>query len=135
MSQQYHGFYVRSRRAIPGILLKWGNRRDLVCFCASCSSFFKSAFLWIVVFFIGASGNADAVHQDKEKNPSIEELVTTVRPSVVTIRHTGRGAQDAGLGTGFVVSSDGLIATNLHVIGEARPISVELSDGRVLDVT
>ena len=75
------------------------------------------------------------MHQDKEKNPSIEELVTTVRPSVVTIRHTGRGGQDAGLGTGFVVSSDGLIATNLHVIGEARPISVELSDGRVLDVT
>ena len=88
-----------------------------------------------MVFFVGVSGNADAVHQDTETNTSIEELVTTVRSSVVTIRHTGRGGQDAGLGTGFVVSSDGLIATNLHVIGEARPISVELSDGRVLDVT
>ena len=81
------------------------------------------------------SGNLNAVHQDTEKNLSIEELVTTVRPSVVTIRHTGRGVQDAGLGTGFVVSPDGLIATNLHVIGEARPISVELADGRIFDVT
>ncbi|MCP4945727.1 MAG: trypsin-like serine protease, partial [Planctomycetaceae bacterium] len=50
-------------------------------------------------------------------------------------RHVGRGGNDAGLGTGFVISSDGLIATNLHVIGEARPISVELTDGRIFDVT
>ena len=33
------------------------------------------------------------------------------------------------------MSSDGLIATNLHVIGEARPISVELANKRKLQVT
>ena len=38
---------------------------------------------------------------------------------------TGRNGKRDGLGTGFVVG-DGLIATNLHVIGEARPISVVL---------
>jgi serine protease Do len=59
---------------------------------------------------------------------SVEEIATTAKPSVVTIRYTGRRRGDEGLGTGFVVA-DGLIATNLHVIGEARPISVELSDG------
>lgn len=67
--------------------------------------------------------------------PSVEQLVTMVRPAVVTIRHTGRGERDTGLGTGFVISADGLIATNLHVIGEARPISVELADGRTFAVT
>ena len=35
-----------------------------------------------------------------------------------------------GLGTGFVVSSDGLVATNLHVIGDARHATVVLADGR-----
>ena len=39
------------------------------------------------------------------------------------------------MGTGFVVSSDGLIATNLHVIGEARPVTVCFRDGRTLPVT
>ena len=39
------------------------------------------------------------------------------------------------MGAGFVVDKDGLIATNLHVIGEARPIVVTLADGRRLDAT
>lgn len=66
--------------------------------------------------------------------PSVEALAKAVKPSVVTIRYTGRRRGDEGLGTGFVVA-DGLIATNLHVIGEARPITVELSDGSRHDVT
>lgn len=75
-----------------------------------------------------------AEQQTKQFEP-VEQLVKSVRPAVVTIRHTGRGERDAGLGTGFVIAADGLIATNLHVIGEARPISVELADGRSFDVT
>ena len=65
---------------------------------------------------------------------SVEEIAQAAKPSVVTIRFTGRRAGDEGLGTGFVVG-DGLIATNLHVIGEARPITVELADGTEHDVT
>ena len=38
-----------------------------------------------------------------------------------------------GLGTGFVVARDGRIATNLHVIGEAREAVVVLADGREFD--
>ena len=38
-----------------------------------------------------------------------------------------------GVGSGFVIGAD-LIATNRHVIGEARRILVETSDGRSLDV-
>jgi regulator of sirC expression with transglutaminase-like and TPR domain/S1-C subfamily serine protease len=60
---------------------------------------------------------------------SVEEVARRVRGSVVTIRHTGRGERDQGLGTGFVVAADGLVATALHVVGEARPVSVELADG------
>ncbi|MBM3955203.1 MAG: trypsin-like serine protease [Planctomycetes bacterium] len=65
---------------------------------------------------------------------SVEEVARRVRGSVVTIRHIGRGERDQGLGTGFVVAADGLVATNLHVIGEARPVSVELADGSRHDV-
>lgn len=62
--------------------------------------------------------------------PSVEQLVERARESIAVIRVSGRDGTDAGLGTGFVVSSDGLIATNLHVIGEARPIWVQFGDGR-----
>src|SRR6185503_6667541 len=32
-------------------------------------------------------------------------------------------------------SPDGLIATNLHVLGEGRPVSVQLADGKQFDIT
>ena len=66
---------------------------------------------------------------------TVEQLAERAKDSVVVITVTGRDGKSHGLGTGFVVSSDGLIATNLHVIGEARPISVELKGGRKYPVT
>jgi regulator of sirC expression with transglutaminase-like and TPR domain len=59
---------------------------------------------------------------------SVEEIAAEVKASVVKIMQVGRDGID-GIGTGFVVGSDGLIATNLHVIGEARRLEVETSDG------
>ncbi|HLQ43577.1 MAG TPA: trypsin-like peptidase domain-containing protein, partial [Planctomycetaceae bacterium] len=62
------------------------------------------------------------------------ELVAELKPSIVVISFSGRDGKQEGLGTGFVVSEDGLIATNLHVIGEGRPISVQFADGTKRDV-
>ena len=69
------------------------------------------------------------------KDKSVQELAALAKKSVVVVTFAGRDGQRQGLGTGFILSEDGLIATNLHVIGEARPIRVELHDGRKLDVT
>lgn len=64
---------------------------------------------------------------------SVADLAEAIRPSLVKITQEGRRGTD-GLGTGFVVSDDGLIATNLHVIGEARRLLVETEDGQTHDV-
>jgi serine protease Do len=74
---------------------------------------------------------------DKGPAPArtVEELARAARPSVVVIRVTGRGGKKDGLGSGFVVSPDGLIATNLHVLGEARPFEVQTADGKRHKVT
>ena len=66
---------------------------------------------------------------------SIEQLTERARKSVVVVTQSGRDGKREGLGAGFVVSADGLIVTNFHVIGEGRPINVELADGRKFPVT
>ncbi|MCH7728282.1 MAG: trypsin-like peptidase domain-containing protein [Planctomycetes bacterium] len=64
----------------------------------------------------------------------IQKIADKARDSIVQVTFSGRDGKQQGLGTGFVISPDGLIATNLHVIGEARPISVEMADGRKFEV-
>lgn len=66
---------------------------------------------------------------------SVKDLAAKVRGSIVVISHAGRELSQQGLGTGFIIDKSGLIATNLHVIGEARPITVQTADGKSLTVT
>jgi regulator of sirC expression with transglutaminase-like and TPR domain len=63
---------------------------------------------------------------------TVAEIVRQLRPTLATIRATGRDGDEHGLGTGFVVASDGLIVTNLHVIGQGRTFTIEMADGRKL---
>ena len=60
--------------------------------------------------------------------------VDAVGPSVVTVelgRGAGRRAQ-GGQGSGFVITPDGLILTNSHVVHKADSIHVLMADGRRL---
>jgi serine protease Do len=66
---------------------------------------------------------------------TVEELTSRARDSVVVVTVLGRDNSEEGVGSGFVVAEDGLIATALHVLGEARPILVRLTDGRKFEVT
>src|SRR5262249_20943216 len=51
-------------------------------------------------------------------------MYDALNPSVVKI-HT-----DSGTGSGFLVSKEGLIATNHHVVRNSRFVAVQFSDGR-----
>ena len=52
------------------------------------------------------------------------QIAETATPSVVLIRVPD------GLGTGFIVSADGRVVTNMHVIRGARQATVETFDGK-----
>ncbi|WP_425616095.1 tetratricopeptide repeat protein [Anatilimnocola sp. NA78] len=72
---------------------------------------------------------------EEPSKKSVEEIAKSARQSIVVVSISGRDGGQQGLGTGFVVDAGGLIATNLHVIGEARPIQVQTADGKSLRVT
>ena len=70
----------------------------------------------------------------------VHQIVQAVGPSVVSIqtRALGVGAflqavPQQGAGSGFVLSPDGVIVTNNHVVDGATTITVTLADGRKLD--
>jgi serine protease Do len=71
--------------------------------------------------------------QSGARRTTAADLAETIRPSLVKITQLGREGTD-GIGSGFIVSADGLIATNLHVIGEARRLQIEMHDGKTHDV-
>ncbi len=88
-------------------------------------------------------------HEDQQPRyfsyPDIRELIKRVNPSVVSIRMLEPGSQWSlgkmnfssenhgkamGYGAGFIVSRNGLILTNEHVLRNGTQIEVELLDGK-----
>jgi serine protease Do len=63
---------------------------------------------------------------------SLAPLVRAVRAGVVNISAKNEGTSK-GLGSGFIITSDGLVVTNSHVIERAQSIVVRLADGRSLE--
>jgi serine protease Do len=57
----------------------------------------------------------------------VSDLISKTLPGVVSINVELNGGQ--GAGTGFVITSDGEIATNAHVVADATKIDVAFSDG------
>ena len=66
---------------------------------------------------------------------SNEALAARAKASLVFIRSTDRTGAEHGLGAGFIIDKDGLIATARHVIGDGRDFAVELMGGKIVPVT
>ena len=71
--------------------------------------------------------------------PSIADLITGVQPAVVSIfvESVNQGLffdfTDQGAGSGVIVSPDGYVVTNFHVIHDVVGIKVHLPDGKTYD--
>lgn len=101
---------------------------------------------------VGRSGEQDAVLLDAYSG-TVVNVARKVSPSVVQIRVSGRAAEattgtsrqrqpgsnrgnrEGGTGSGFIISTDGYLITNNHVVAGAASIEVALPDGRELDAT
>ncbi len=65
-----------------------------------------------------------------ETSAGLAAVVKQVQPSIVTVLVDGRSS--SSLGSGVILSADGLVLTNNHVIAEDGTVSVRLSDGRTV---
>ncbi|MFT7127768.1 MAG: serine protease Do [Pseudoalteromonas tetraodonis] len=121
----------------------------------SATHFFRFAFLLFFSLLAACSSERAEAARDL---PSLADLAEEVSPAVVHISTTrkiepqrnwlggwgelwGKPSQPeqaqprfvpGGLGSGFVLSSDGYVLTNHHVADDAHEILVRLSDGREL---
>jgi S1-C subfamily serine protease len=59
----------------------------------------------------------------------VAQIIARVEPAVVAVTTDGGPDNGGAAGTGFVITSDGYIATNNHVIEGANKISVAFNDG------
>ncbi|MFC1977831.1 S1C family serine protease [Chloroflexota bacterium] len=73
--------------------------------------------------------------------PSIADVVAKVKPSVVAINTEvttfdmfNRPFTQKGAGSGWIISKDGIIITNNHVVEGAKSITVTLDDARTFPV-
>jgi len=77
----------------------------------------------------GGARNTSAIAETRD----IQGILQKVEPAVVAIQTggavTGDRSESGGAGTGFVISADGVIVTNNHVIEGADDIEVAFTDG------
>jgi regulator of sirC expression with transglutaminase-like and TPR domain len=102
--------------------------------CAATRGINNVSVLLLALFACGAAA-AEKKAPAPNETPDVVALAERGKKSVVIVTHYGRDGKKDGVGAGFVVAADGLVATCLHVIGEARPVTIELADGRRFEAT
>ncbi|MBR6524115.1 MAG: trypsin-like peptidase domain-containing protein [Clostridia bacterium] len=91
---------------------------------------------------VNSSFNYQQLTDGERESKSTVEIAAQVGPSVVgiTTKYTyrsffGQSYEQSGSGSGIIISDDGYIATNFHVIENANAVSVTLNTGEEFGAT
>jgi len=89
----------------------------------------------------GPAAVAVATSSTAAPAPDLTAVVASVRDSVVTITSQGFSSRgfaqipSTGVGSGVVLTADGYILTNKHVVAGSQSLTVELADGHQYSAT
>ncbi|MEK7535182.1 MAG: trypsin-like peptidase domain-containing protein [Patescibacteria group bacterium] len=73
------------------------------------------------------------IEANKKVGPAVVSILSTAQGSINPF--TGQALTQQSSGTGFIVTSDGLIATNKHVVKGGQSFTVTTADGKTFDGT
>jgi serine protease Do len=80
---------------------------------------------------VQATGNPD--QSDSGDDQDVPEIFKRFFGPNAPVPHPRGGGQRISMGSGFIISADGYVLTNNHVVDGAENVTVSLSDRRVLD--
>src|SRR5688572_1103492 len=98
--------------------VRWPNSNQLPSRPPMCSLLRSLLFTGVLCSVLAPAAGAQIGGATPPPSATIQQLADKVRDAIVVVTFAGRDGNRQGLGTGFVIDKRGLIATNLHVIGE-----------------
>jgi serine protease Do len=112
------------------IVQMWRNHHSKISVAASVGIIGMLTFMW-VTGKLNNNTNSN-IEQLKSKVERLDQSNTNLKRSINAIQsEKGKPVVDkySASATGFAITSDGLIATNYHVIRDANAVSVQNADG------
>ncbi|MFZ2544805.1 MAG: trypsin-like peptidase domain-containing protein [Candidatus Saccharimonadales bacterium] len=110
------------------------------CFSAGLAGGYVSSHLVSTATVIDRNSSNDGNALVSQEEEDISSVASKVGPSVVSINTKGESTQSfygtqavEGAGSGIIISKDGYVLTNKHVVSGSTQLSVTTSDGTIYD--
>ena len=135
--------------ATPPRRRRWAGAKSVIGVSLLSATLASAGTYALVVSGVGApatsltpTANADpASTSTKVETVDLVEIVAAAKPTVVTITADGVASRGpfnvptTGVGSGIIVTTDGFILTNRHVVANANTLTVTLEDGREFEAS